>query len=819
MPRKTIKCALCLLVLVSTLHQSLAGQEPTPPSTVVPQLVSYSGKLIDAGGKPIVGLEGVTFAIYKDQSDSSPLWVETQNVTADAKGNYMVQLGASSSQGIPLDLFASGEARWLGVRVNNGGEQTRVLLLSVPYALKAADAQTIGGLPASAFVLAAPGASDAGSANLSNSKSGTSHDAGGSGTQNYIAIWTDSVGDLGNSVLYQLGTGPSAKIGINVTNPLLTLDVNGGELVRGLFEMATTGFATPTKAYNSQPLNIESSAFNSSTKKYTLNHFQWQAEATGNNTSTPGATLNLLYGTDPASPTETGLSLNSQGIFTFAPGQTFPGGGGGTVTSVGLSAPSSDFTVTGSPITASGTLGLNWTVPPTNADVASAIVRRDANGAFSAGEITGTATDDHPAISATSTNVFGTGVFGSAPSGSSSAGTGVVGQGWIGVSGTGSNVGVSGTSTVSTGVTGSGPVTGVAGGGGNYGVTGNATGNGSTAIGVYGSSSSSTTGIGVYGDAPVTGVYGNGNAQGTGVYGVSLNGTGVFGTSGGAFGSFAVVGLAPGPMEPCLNCSAGVYGQGQFSGGLFFGADQTSTQGFPADGLNAFGGNGVLGGQGGDGVFIAGGTSSGGMAGDGITAFSGVWPNHQANVYAGNFNGDVTIEGNLSKSGGSFKIDHPLDPANKYLYHSFVESPDMKNIYDGNITTDSSGLATVTLPEWFETLNRDFRYQLTVIGQFAQAIVAKKVENNEFEIKTSLPNVEVSWQITGIRQDAWANAHRIPVEENKDAHQRGYYLHPDLYGQPPEKSVAWVRNSDSMKRMHLWRNASNADAESHAANH
>ena len=92
--------------------------------------------------------------------------------------------------------------------------------------------------------------------------------------------------------------------------------------------------------------------------------------------------------------------------------------------------------------------------------------------------------------------------------------------------------------------------------------------------------------------------------------------------------------------------------------------------------------------------------------------------------------GNVDILGTLSKGGGSFKIDHPLDPANKYLYHSFVESPDMMNIYNGNITTDASGEAVVELPEWFETLNRDFRYQLTVIGQFAQAIVAGKVANH-----------------------------------------------------------------------------------------
>jgi hypothetical protein len=143
----------------------------------------------------------------------------------------------------------------------------------------------------------------------------------------------------------------------------------------------------------------------------------------------------------------------------------------------------------------------------------------------------------------------------------------------------------------------------------------------------------------------------------------------------------------------------------------------------------------------------------------------------------------------VSKSGGSFKIDHPADPANKYLYHSFVESPDMKNMYDGVVTTDASGFATVTLPDWFGALNRDFRYQLTVLGEFAQAIVAREIVGSQFDIRTDKPNVKVSWQVTGIRQDAWANAHRIPVEEWKPGRERGTYLHPELFGQPEEQSV------------------------------
>jgi hypothetical protein len=151
-------------------------------------------------------------------------------------------------------------------------------------------------------------------------------------------------------------------------------------------------------------------------------------------------------------------------------------------------------------------------------------------------------------------------------------------------------------------------------------------------------------------------------------------------------------------------------------------------------------------------------------------------------VYA---NGALRVQGALSKLSGTFEIDHPLDPANKYLYHSFVESPDMMNIYNGNINTDANGVAVVDLPNYFDTLNKDFRYQLTVMGTtFAQALISKKVSGNKFEIKTSVPNVEVSWQVTGIRKDAWANAHRVVVEVDKNAHDKGKYLAPAEAGMP-----------------------------------
>jgi hypothetical protein len=162
----------------------------------------------------------------------------------------------------------------------------------------------------------------------------------------------------------------------------------------------------------------------------------------------------------------------------------------------------------------------------------------------------------------------------------------------------------------------------------------------------------------------------------------------------------------------------------------------------------------------------------------------------------GFFAGNLNVTGKVSKGSGSFKIDDPLDPANKYLSHSFVESPDMMNVYNGNVMTDKLGRAVVELPEYFEVLNRDFRYQLTVVGQFAQAIVAKEIANNRFVIRTSKPGVKVSWQVTGIRQDAYANANRIPVEEDKPEGERGYYLHPEVFGQPATKGIVVAHRPD-----------------------
>jgi hypothetical protein len=179
-----------------------------------------------------------------------------------------------------------------------------------------------------------------------------------------------------------------------------------------------------------------------------------------------------------------------------------------------------------------------------------------------------------------------------------------------------------------------------------------------------------------------------------------------------------------------------------------------------------------------------------GEANNGAAAF-GVW-GKSTQGFAGFFSGKVQIVGNLVKSGGGFKIDHPLDPENRYLSHSFVESPAALNMYQGNVVTDADGSATVTLPDYFEVLNGDYCYQLTVIGQLALAIVAEEITNGQFIIRTDRPGVKVSWQVTGVRRDPFSIKYPILVEEEKLAEERGTYLHPEAYGKAESQGAAYT---------------------------
>ena len=246
-----------------------------------------------------------------------------------------------------------------------------------------------------------------------------------------------------------------------------------------------------------------------------------------------------------------------------------------------------------------------------------------------------------------------------------------------------------------------------------------------------------------------------------------------------------------------LLSASGVYGEGGWRG--VYGRNPGTASGVEAVGVygRCEGSAYTTSGYGMKGESVGAGPTNYGVFGSASGATGnnyGVYGTNSGTGYAGYFAGNVKITGSIAKGSGTFLIDHPLDPENKYLYHSFVESPDMMNIYNGNITTDANGNATITLPDYFEALNKDFRYQLTVIGTFAQAIVSEKVNNNQFKIKTDKPNVEVSWQVTGVRHDKYADAHRVVPETEKEPQYKGHYLHAAEWGMPAAKSIDALTN-------------------------
>ena len=180
--------------------------------------------------------------------------------------------------------------------------------------------------------------------------------------------------------------------------------------------------------------------------------------------------------------------------------------------------------------------------------------------------------------------------------------------------------------------------------------------------------------------------------------------------------------------------------------------------------------------------------------------------------FAAFFKGKVTIQGHLlantihveqinagkgligGAAGKFFKMDHPLDPANKILYHASVESPELKNFYDGVVILDDNGAARIRLPDYFEALNKDFRYQLTCIGSYAPVYIAKEVQKGTFEIAGGRPGMKVSWQVTGVRHDAYATRHPMKVEEAKKPAERGRYLYPVEHGFPDSLGIDYRRD-------------------------
>ncbi len=817
------------VLLVASIFTCLAAvAQQTASSTdlsAVPPLVNFTSTLSDINGKPIVGVTGVTFLLYKDQQGGSPLWMETQTVTTDESGHYSVTLGAASAAGLPTSLFPAGESRWLAVQPHGEIEQPRVLLLSVPYALKAGDASTVGGLPASAFMLANSGATSKRSNAISspatpaaNGKAGPAANPAvtGKGTLNYIPLW-DSASDIVNSVMFQ----KSSDIGISTTTPAAPLDVNGKTDIRD-----------------------------------TLTLF-------------PKNTDNTL------AVSGTSFKVSSTGLVTFISGQTFPGTGTGTITGV--------TTANGSGLTGGGTKGtLNMSIPAagvTNAMLANSKVTLNAStaggltvpGAMTLGSTytIGLKTCSTNQILQYNGSVWncasaGAGTITGVTAGSDLTGGGTTGTVTLNLDTTkvpqlatantfsgaetfNGNVGIGaapfsnnytplalgGSTTFGTWLslanTSSGGHTwnfltagsGNAEGAGNLGITDltgtstiwlEANANVTQNLTVTGSDGGSIIDADVQGKnagAPTPGLRFGGAISGEGIASNRVGGTDAFGLD--FFTEFASrmliaqdgrVGI--GTIHPVYqlevdsssNSYAGIFTQGGAAPG---GSGQDGS-----DGIDAYGNSGDGGGEGGSGgLFSGGGSGASGLIGEGIVVFGGTEECFITCVpfnYAGDFQGNIFVGGGLYGSAAVTSIDHPTDPANKYLLHSSVQSSDMKDIYDGVATLDASGEAVIQMPEWFGALNRDFRYQLTCIGGFAPVYIAGEMANNQFKIGGGKEGMKVSWQVTGIRQDAWANAHRTPVELEKPDREKGFYLHPELYGAAEQQGMLWARNPEMMKR-------------------
>jgi hypothetical protein len=410
----------------------------TAAAATVPRLIRINGTVHDDAGKPLTGNLGLTFTLYQDETSQSAVWQEVQTLPLDSAGHFSALLGATSDSGLPLEIFSAAEARWLGIRADGQTEQPRILLLSVAYALKAADTELLGGKPASAYVLAdsqnaapqlasgtnsapanSPSAAQiltpgAGGVLLSPTPqtacSGLSSD--GTATVNQIAKFTSAC-NIENSAIFESG----GSIGIGNTAPAGTLDVSGAAFVRGALTLPPVNTATATQGYDSNPLVMEASTYNTILSRAVPYIWEWQAEPVGNDSAATSSTLNLLFGVT-GDVSETGLSVSQGGIITFASGQTFPGQGTGTVTSVATGAG-----LTGGPITKSGTISIP-SAGVTNSMLANPSVTIAAGSGLSGGGTvalggTVTLTNASPSSGGTVTSIAsGTGLSGGPITGS-----------------------------------------------------------------------------------------------------------------------------------------------------------------------------------------------------------------------------------------------------------------------------------------------------------------------------------------------------------------------------------------------------------------
>ena len=781
---------IILSSMICVLAFGQSAQAPAQPSVApgVPRLVKFNGLLKDASGNLLTNTVGVAFAIYSEQTGGVPLWQETQNVQF-SQGRYTVFLGETTSSGIPAELFASGQPQWLGVRALLPGEeeQPRVLLASVPYALKAVDADTLGGLPASAFVQAngvnssaavvAPGAvAELGTLSSYSPTSKTVTTTGGkAGT---IAQF-DHPADIKNSPIVV----NSAPIDLTDVVGMANLQVRNLENVVYADQFPGTGNHDIgdkiNQAYASCPLNgcrIKVSAgiypYTTPIRFSTINKpvvLEGDAGETGTYTGYPSSkgTTELYYtptsGAAITMATYGGTGSGIRGITLFGPGFT-----SGMNTAIGLSLTSdirqsykdlfiSGFDVgiqIGSNVYLEYFYNLQMLDNVKAISQPSGITVTGENIAFFGGVLTNK-----------STNLPGGG--GTVPFYTNcvdfEGGQGIV-------------VSFYNMSFDHCGVT-----VNIPGGqqflfsGSHFENSGGATGLDFLTIG----SSCVSCNVILSGSDILEDL-----TTGTRTELIGMGGGSRLTIVGGIY-------LAVGQIPQAINSShpadaVTVLGADKINnisswvGGNYASIVTLNPREYQP--LTVSGGPIILGGN----PAIHGSITSAALGASRTWTF----PDASGTVMLSTSDGDLTVPGDINVTGAKhFKIDHPLDPANKYLYHTSVESPDMMNIYTGTTTLDNKGEADIQLPDWFEALNRDFRYQLSCIGSFAPVYVAREIQNNTFHIAGGTSGLKVSWQVTGIRHDAYAEAHPSPVEVEKPAEQRGRYLHPELFGASQDKAV------------------------------